>query len=139
MKYIVERMSNKDFAEYMMGGYNYNVEQVTVEAENAAEAAKKAEVNGYVVNKGFIKTSEEIAAMKAEREAMMKEMEDREAAAKAKRAEREAAKAAEAGMTVAEYRAEKARRANIKRVENEIARLEKELAAKRAKLEKLMK
>jgi len=71
--------------------------------------------------------------------------EERKAAEKkAKREAKEARKAAEAGMTVEEYRKEKARKAKIKKIkgeieglENEIARLEKELKNKKAYLEKL--
>ena len=55
---------------------------------------------------------------------------------KAKRDANEAKKAAAAGMTVAEYRAAKAKAAKRARLEKEIAALEAELAAKRAELAK---
>lgn len=56
---------------------------------------------------------------------------------KAKREATEAKKATEAGMTVEEYRAERKRIALAKRVANEIAELEAELARKKALLKKL--
>ena len=69
------------------------------------------------------------------------EMEERmareKAERKAKRDAKEAEKAAAAGMTVAEYKAAKAKAAAKHRLENEIAALEKELAAKRAALAKM--
>ena len=69
------------------------------------------------------------------------EMEERmareKAERKAKKDAKEAEKAAAAGMTVAEYKAAKAKAAAKHRLENEIAALEKELAAKRAALAKM--
>lgn len=56
---------------------------------------------------------------------------------KAKREAKEAEKAAAAGMTVAEYKAAKAKAAKRVRLEKEITELEKELAAKRAELAKI--
>ena len=56
---------------------------------------------------------------------------------KAKKDAKEAEKAAAAGMTVAEYRAAKAKAAKRARLEKEVARLENELAAARAKLAKM--
>lgn len=56
---------------------------------------------------------------------------------KAKREAKEAEKAAAAGMTVAEYKATKAKAVTKRRLENEIAELEKEIAARRAKLAKM--
>lgn len=69
------------------------------------------------------------------------EMEERmareKAERKAKREAKEAEKAATAGMTVAEYKAAKAKATKRARLEKEIAELEKELAAKRAELAKI--
>lgn len=56
---------------------------------------------------------------------------------KAKREAKEAEKATAAGMTVAEYKAAKAKAAKRTRLEKEIAELEKELAEKRAELAKM--
>lgn len=70
------------------------------------------------------------------------EMEERmareKAERKAKRDAKEAEKAAAAGMTVAEYRAAKAREKKIKALDKEIAELKKELANKKAALARLM-
>lgn len=68
------------------------------------------------------------------------EMEAREAREKAERKAKREAKEAEkaaAGMTVAEYKAAKAKAAKRARLEKEIAALEAELAAKRAELAKM--
>ena len=66
------------------------------------------------------------------------EMEERlareKAERKAKRETKEAEKAAAAGMTVAEYKAAKAKAAKRAKLKKEIAELEAELAAKRAEL-----
>ncbi len=66
------------------------------------------------------------------------EMEERlareKAERKAKREAKEAEKAAAAGMTVAEYKAAKAKAAKRAKLKKEIAELEAELAAKRAEL-----
>lgn len=59
------------------------------------------------------------------------------AARKAAKEAKEAEKAAKMGMTVEEYKAAKKRAAAIKEAKEEIERLEKALAAKRAYLKKL--
>lgn len=64
-------------------------------------------------------------------------MEREKAERKAKREAKEAEKAAAAGMTVAEYKAAKAKAAKRAKLEKELAELEKELAAKRAELAKM--
>ncbi len=69
----------------------------------------------------------------------IEEYSDREAAEnKAKRYAADEKKAREAGMTVAEYRKARAKKAAITRTKNEIAELEKELAKKRRYLRKLL-
>ena len=59
--------------------------------------------------------------------------------AAAKKEAKERAKAEEAGLSLEEYRAEKKRLALVKKINKEIAELEKEIARKRAYLEKLNK
>ena len=56
MKYEVQRMTTKDYDKYMGGSNEYHVEYLRIEAENREAAADKAEKEGYVVNRGFIKT-----------------------------------------------------------------------------------
>lgn len=70
----------------------------------------------------------------AEREARMAR---EKAERKAKREAKEAEKATAAGMTVAEYKAAKAKAAKRARLEKEIAELEADIAAKRAELAKV--
>lgn len=135
--YEVQRMTEDDYSNYLGGGYNFSVERLCIEAETAEEAGKKAEADGYVVNYGYIKSLEELEAMKnADREyweAEEKKKAERKARAKAREAER----AREAGMTVEEYRAEKKRLKLIKDVTKEIEALKAELARKEALLKKL--
>ena len=109
-----------------------NVAVFTDKAEAEAFAAKQVwpfnpNVHGKVEKLHWGETWAEmearIAREKAER--------------KAKREAKEAEKAATAGMTVAEYKAAKAKAVKRARLEKEITELEKELAAKRAELAKI--
>lgn len=137
--YRVERMTDTDYNAYMGGGYSFVVETILVEAETAEEAIQKAKEPGMVVNKGYVKTLDEI---KAEKEAQAKAEAEREAKAeraKAKRKETELRKATEMGLTVEEYRKAKARKATIAKVTREIEELERVLEQKRKYLAELTK
>ena len=137
--YRLERMTTTDYNIYMGGGYNYEVEKLLIEAETVEEAIQKAEKPGMIVNKGYVKTLEEI---EAEKEAQAKAEAEREAKAKrakAKRKETELRKATEMGLTVEEYRKAKARKATIAKVTKEIEELEKALEQKRKYLAELTK
>lgn len=137
--YRVERMTNTDYNIYMSGGYNYEVEKLLIVAETAEDAIQAAQKPGMVVNKGYVKTLEEI---KAEEEAKAKAEADRKAKAeraKAKRKETELRKATEMGLTVEEYRKAKARKATIAKVTREIEELERALEQKRKYLAELTK
>lgn len=135
--YKVERMTYTDYDIYMTGGYDYNVESILIEAETAEEAIQKAKKPGMVVNKGYVKTLEEI---KAEQETKANAKAEREAKAekaRAKRKEIELRKATEMGLTVEEYRKVKAHKATVAKVTREIEELEKALKQKRKYLAKL--
>lgn len=135
--YRIERMTTESYHEYMSGSNNYHTEILNIEAENAKEAIKKAEANGYIVNKRYVKSVEEIEAeQKANEEKWLAEK-AKEEAKKTKKAEAEAKKAAEAGQTIEEYRKAKARKAYARRLEREIEEIEKELARKRATLKRI--
>ena len=135
--YRVERMKFGDYMAYLAGANNYDVEVVEIQAETAMEAAEKAAAVGYVVNEKFVKTLEEIAAEDAAREAAYQARQAKAEARKEKRLATEMRKAQEAGMTVEEYRKAKARKAQRTRLEKEIAELERQLANKKALLEKV--
>lgn len=135
--YRVERMKYGDYCRYLAGAYNYDVEVVEVQAETAEEAIAKANAGGYMVNEGYVKTLEEIAAEDAAREAAYKARQAKAEARKEKRLATEMRKAQEAGMTIEEYRKAKARKAQRTRLEKEIAELERQLANKKALLEKV--
>lgn len=135
--YKVERMKYGDYCRYLAGAYNYDVEVVEIQAETAQEAIAKANAVGYMVNEGYVKTVEEIAAEDAAREAAYQARQAKAQARKEKRLATEMRKAQEAGMTVEEYRKAKARKAQATKLEKEIAELEKQLANKKALLEKV--
>ena len=137
--YRVERMTYADYNNYMGGGYNYSVEAVLIEAETVEDAILKAEVPGMVVNKGYVKTLEEIEAEKKARAEAEAKREAKAEKAKQKRKENELRKATEMGMTVEEYRKAKAHKAAIARTTREIEELERELARKRKYLAELTK
>ena len=135
--YEVQRMTKANYSLYCDGSYHYDVEKLHIEAETAEEAGKKAEADGYVVNYGYIKSIEELEAMKKAWEEELKAEAQKKAERKAKAKAREEWKAREAGMTVEEYRAEKKRLKLIKDVTTEIEELKAELARKEALLKKL--
>lgn len=135
--YVVERMTEKNYLEYITGGHGYNVETLYIEAHTAEEAVEKALADKYIVNKGYVKMLEELENENEARKEAYRARLEKEALAKAKRKEAEARKAEAKGMTLDEYRADKARKANITRVKNEIAKLEAELAKKKAYLAKI--
>ena len=135
--YRVERMTTENYHNYMGGDYNYRTEYLDIEAETAEKAVEMAKAEGYIVNKNYVKTVEELEAIKKAQDEAWRAKEEKAERAKAKRKETEARKAAEAGKTVEEYRKEKARKANIARLEKEIAELEAKIAYQKARLAKL--
>ena len=137
--YIVERMSEADYQEYLEGGHNYYVENLHIEAETPEEAANKAVALGYVVNYNYVITLKKYEAKKIERKEAINEREKKAAEAKAKKLATEARKAEKAGMSVEEYRKEKARKVRVKKLEKELEEFEKELKRKKVELKKLTK
>ena len=91
--YRMQMMNEKDFANYMGGGYDYRVVYCFVKAENAEEAVAKTEANfpEMVVNKTYARTIEEI---EAEEKARNERMEARRKAEEARIAKMKATKAA---------------------------------------------
>lgn len=126
--YRVRRATTENFIEMMRGNYIYDVECLDIEAETPEEAVDKARADGYeIINEGYVKTVEELEAKaKAWREERAAE-EAKKEAAKAKRKETEERKAAEAGMTVKEYRAEKWRQGEIRRLQRILKETEEAL------------
>lgn len=114
---------------YMMGGDKYTVERVNIMADNAGDAIKIAErKHGYVVvNKKDVKTLEELEEeRRIENEEIANEIKKRADAA-AKRKATEQKKAEELGMTPEEYKVDKWRKGEIKRLKKIIADAEEEL------------
>ncbi len=134
--YRVQRMPRDNYHTMMMGGHIHNVENLKIEAETPEEAKKMAEKDEYIVN-DFVETYEEYEARTREVNERAAKYFEKRKAAQEKRLANEAAKAEALGMTVKEYRAEKARRGQITRLKKEIEDLEKELKRKRAYLKKL--
>jgi len=127
--YVVERIPENAYNELKNGNIFYacNAERVEIEAETETEAFYKACKVGYVINKNYIKTKEEIEAI-AEAERKAKEIQaQKEAERKEKRKNNEERKAKEMGMTVQQYRHEKRKQAQIRKIEKQIAELTAEL------------
>lgn len=133
--YRVQRMTNRDFNNYMSGSWNYSIENLNIEAETAEEAVRLAKKDGYTVNEKSVKTLAEVEAEERAKTERLEAYKRAEAEKKAKKAETEARKAREAGLTVEEYRKAKALKAKRAKLAREIAELEATLEAKRAELE----
>jgi hypothetical protein len=129
--YKIEMMEKGSFNNYMNGYWNYLVEKIDIEAETAEEAIAiaKARYPEMVINEGWVKTLEELAAIEAEKIAKAKAEAEKEAAKKARKIEREAAKAAEMGLTIEEYAERKKLAAKARRYESEAAKMEAEIKA----------
>lgn len=113
---------------YMMDGDKYTSATVNIIADNAGDAIKIAERKyGYVIGKKDVKTLEELEEeRRAENEEIANEAKKRADAA-AKRKATEQKKAEELGMTLEEYRVDKWRKGEIKRLKKIIADAEEEL------------
>lgn len=141
--YRIEVMTNRDYAEMMNGGYNYEVREILVKAETKEEAIRiveKKDADKWI-NRNYVKTLEEIEEEKIKREERIKAEKEKEERAKAKRKANEIKKAEELGITVEELRERKKKEAlkkrtetEIKKLRAEIERLEKEVAEKERKL-----
>lgn len=88
--YRVERMTNRDFDNYMSGSNCYNVEHLHIRANDREEAINKAQEKGYVVNENWViesdeaKAKETIKAVKKEIKDIEKEIEELKKAVKEK-------------------------------------------------------
>ena len=135
--YRVAIFTEEDYGKYMSGSNNYDNECVYVDANNKEEAIKKAQRVGYIVHEPSVKTFEEIQEEEENYKTWVADRTKKEAQIQAKRKATEERKAQEAGLTVEEYRKEKARKATITRLEREIAEIEKELKRKKATLKRV--
>jgi septal ring factor EnvC (AmiA/AmiB activator) len=141
--YRIEMMARGDYHEYMMGGNNYWVRKVDIEANTADEAVEIAKKNNpeMVINTDYVRTVAELEEMaskrKAQFEAFLKAEEERKANAKARKEERERAKAEALGLTVEEYKAKRTQEKRAANLREKIANLEKELARAKKALAKL--
>ena len=61
--YNVQRMTYNDYCNYMGGGYNYNVENLHLEAESPEEAVKMAEEKAVSGNSIIFSPGCEIAGL----------------------------------------------------------------------------
>jgi hypothetical protein len=103
------------------------------------EAEAYAQTQTYCFNKDIHPDVKIIPEHTETNEEYWERVNKEKAERKAKREAKEAQKAKDAGMTVAEYRKAKAHSAQVKRVKNEIHRLEMELASLKADLATLEK
>lgn len=132
--YKIEMMTKGDWFEYMRGGYNYSVDKTNITAETPEQAIEIAQSQhpDMVINKGYVKSLEEIEAeRKAEEEARAKR-EQEEAERKAKR---EAAKQRKIERDLAKGITPEMRKAMTysKRYAKQIKELEAELTELKAK------
>lgn len=137
MKYELTLMSPIDYDRYMSGS-PYSTTVITIPANSEQEAIDWAHAvhTGSIV--AYVRSEKELAEItKANHDnALAAEME-REHRETVKR-NREARKAMELGITVEEYHKMENRKRYIQRLNNEIAKLEKELDSKKRKLEELI-
>jgi hypothetical protein len=143
--YRIEMMTTNDYHEFMMGGNNYWVNRIDVEANTTEEAIEIAKKNNpeMIINTTYVKTVAEIEEMEAKRvadwEAYLKAEEEKKAKAKTRKLEREKAKAEELGLTIEEYKAKVKHDKKVRDTEKQIAELKMELAKKEEYLKKLLK
>lgn len=113
---------------YMMGSDKYTIADVNIMADNAGDAIKIAErKHGYVINKKNVKTLEELEEERRAENEEIANIAKKRADAAAKRKATEQKKAEELGMTLEEYRVDKWRKGEIKRLKKIIADAEEEL------------
>ena len=137
MKYELTLMSPIDYDRYMSDGpYNATIFTIPANSEQDAIDWAHAVHTGSVVAR--IRSEKELAEIaKANHDnALAAEME-RKHRETVKRS-REERKAMELGITVEEYHKMENRKRYIQRLNNEIAKLEKELDSKKRKLEELI-
>ena len=143
--YRIEMMTANHYHNFMMGGNNYWVDKVDVEANTAEEAIEIAKKNNpdMVINVNYVKTVAELEEMETKRvaewEARLKTEEEKKARAKARKVEREKAKAEELGLTIEEYKAKVKHDKKVRDTEKRIATLKMELAKEEKYLKKLLK
>ena len=143
--YRIEMMTAKHYHEFMMGGNNYWVDRIDIEANTAEEAIEIAKKNNpeMVINTDYVKTVAELEEMEAKRkaefEARLKAEEEKKAKAKARKLEREKAKAEELGLTIEEYKAKVKHDKKVRDAEKRIAELKMELAKEEKYLKNLLK
>lgn len=137
--YNVQMMTQKAYNNYMVGSYNYSYDTVKVEAENAKEAAEMVAkmYPTMVINKGYIRSDEELAEIARASETRAKAEAEKKAAAKAKREANEVAKAEAKGMTVEDYKEWKNNYAKMNRKTTEIEKAKAEIEALMAKVARL--
>lgn len=141
--YRIEMMTANHYHEFMMGGNNYWIDKVDIEANTAEEAIEIVKKNNpeMVINTNYVKTVAELEEMetkrKAEFEARLKTEKEKKAKAKARKIEREQAKAEELGLTIEEYKAKVKHDKKVRDTEKRIAILKIELAKEEEYLKKL--
>lgn len=137
--YRMTIFTEDNYHRYMSGYNNYNSEYIYIAANSKEEAIAIAQTQrpDYIVNKFSVKDVETIQAEEEKFKAWEEEKAIKEKQAKERRKATEQKNAEKAGLTVKEYRAEKARKAKITRLTNEIAELEKEIERKKAALKRI--
>lgn len=140
--YVIEMLTDQQYHDYYSGSNAIIfTKKEVITAESPQQAIELAELmfpDLNIINKNFVQTVEEAKAereawIKASKEAERKE-EERRKKIRERKQQKELEKAQAAGMTVEEYKKEQSRQRSIKRLENEITQLKKELAKKERQL-----
>jgi succinate dehydrogenase/fumarate reductase flavoprotein subunit len=128
--YVVEMMTNANYERYMRDDFSFgNVEKVEIVADTKEEAIAKAEAQykGYIINKNYVKTVEELAEIKSQQELKVAEAKRKEEEIKLRKANAELEKANEMGLTLEQYKEYKKEQANKKRYATEIRKAKAEI------------
>lgn len=67
--YKVQRMDEMSYNAYMCGSNNYTMEELVIAANNPEEAIQIAEATNYIVNRGYVRETDEPATYTRELEA----------------------------------------------------------------------
>ena len=119
--YILQGMAHEDYSNYMLGSYNYHIQQITVTANSKEEALQQAKTTGLVINENYILTLEEyeaeIESQKKKDAEFWRKIEEEKQRKQDKKLQKQTAKAKELGLSLEAYQQYEKLEASIKRAE----------------------
>ncbi len=128
--YVVEMMDYTTYTRYMRGDLFFgNVSRVHVQAETREQAIAKAEeqYKGYEINKGYVKTLEELEEIKRQKELEEENERIKKEQAEVRKTNRELEKANAMDLTLEQYKEYKKEQAKRKRYECEIRKAKEKI------------